>query len=48
MTTRRDIFAILKEDHDQHRDLLTRLEKTHGESDERIKLFRRFTLEVKG
>lgn len=47
MTTRRDIFAVLKEDHDQHRDLLTRIDKTHGESDERIKLFRRFTLEVK-
>ena len=47
MTTRTDIFAILKEDHDRHRDLIARIDRTHGESDERIRLFRDFTREVK-
>lgn len=42
-----NIFAILKQDHDLHRDLIKRLEVTKGESDERVKLFRQFTLEVK-
>ncbi|MGD9810769.1 MAG: hemerythrin domain-containing protein [Sphingobium sp.] len=42
-----DIFSILRDDHDKHRDLLAKIDDTHGESDERIKLFRQFTLEVK-
>jgi len=42
-----DIFSILKPDHDLHRDILDKLEDTHGESDDRIRLFRQFTLEVK-
>jgi hypothetical protein len=42
-----NIFSILKQDHDLHRDLIARIEATIGESDERIKLFRQFTLEVK-
>jgi hemerythrin superfamily protein len=43
-----DIFSRLKEDHDSHRALLARLERTHGDSDERRELFERFTIEVKG
>lgn len=43
-----DIFARLKEDHEQHRALLDKLAETHGESDERRELFEEFTLEVKG
>ncbi len=42
-----DIFARLKEDHEQHRALLDKLADTSGESDERRELFERFTLEVK-
>lgn len=42
------IFARLKQDHDKHRDLLARLAKTHGASDERSDLFVQFTLEAKG
>lgn len=47
MATRQDIFAILKEDHDKHRALLAQIDETHGESDDRIRLFRQFTIEVK-
>lgn len=47
MTIHADIFSILKEDHDRHRGLLARLDETHGESDERIGLFRELTREVK-
>lgn len=43
-----DIFERLKQDHDRHRDLLDKIEQTHGESDERSELFTVFTKEVKG
>lgn len=43
-----DIFARLKEDHEKHRDLLSRIAETKGESEERRELFEEFTLEVKG
>ena len=33
------IFARLKADHDRHRDLLARIDETHGDSDERRTLF---------
>ncbi len=42
-----DIFSILRDDHDVHRDLLARLDETHGESDDRVRLFTQFTREVK-
>tara|TARA_R110000782_G_scaffold78293_5_gene156071 strand:+ start:63211 stop:63702 length:492 start_codon:yes stop_codon:yes gene_type:complete len=48
MTHHDDIFSILKKDHDLHRALLEKIDATHGESDDRIRLFRQFTLEVKG
>ena len=35
------IFARLKEDHDTHRELLDKISETHGDSDERNRLFRR-------
>lgn len=42
-----DIFARLKQDHDDHRKLLDRLAETSGESEERRELLEQFTLEVK-
>jgi len=42
-----DIFSILKDDHDLHRQILDKIENTHGESEDRIQLFRQFTYEVK-
>jgi hypothetical protein len=42
-----DIFAILKADHDRHRDLIVRLMKTSGRSEERDSLFEELTLELK-
>ena len=45
--SKHDIFDILKQDHDLHRDLLDKIGETHGETDDRIKLFRQFTLQVK-
>lgn len=45
--TKQDIFARLKEDHDKHRDLLARIDQTHGESADRAKLFERLTVELK-
>ncbi|GAA0280429.1 hypothetical protein GCM10009127_21990 [Alteraurantiacibacter aestuarii] len=43
-----DIFARLKEDHDNHRQLLATIEQTHGESAERKDLFEALTYELKG
>lgn len=40
------IFARLKADHDRHRDLLDRIDKTQGDSDERRYLFESFRVEV--
>lgn len=40
------IFARLKADHDRHRDLLARIDETHGDSDERRALFEAFRVEV--
>lgn len=43
-----DIFERLKQDHERHRDLIDRIEHTHGESEERTALFEQFTKELKG
>ena len=48
MTDDEDIFARLRQDHEKHRDLLSRLADTQGASDQRKDLFEEFTLEVKG
>lgn len=40
------IFARLKADHDRHRDLLDRIDATHGDSPERAQLFEKFRVEV--
>ena len=42
-----EIFERLKKDHDRQRDLLDRIEKTEGASDERKELFEEFTLDAK-
>lgn len=47
MASHDDIFAILKADHDRHRDLIMRLMATSGRSDERAALFEELTLELK-
>lgn len=47
MSDDQDIFARLIEDHDRQRDLLTRLEQTHGDTPERQELFEQFTLDAK-
>ena len=44
--TETKIFARLKADHDRHRDLLARIDETHGDSDERRTLFEAFRVEV--
>lgn len=41
------IFDRLKSDHDRHRDLLEKLGNTSGDTEERRKLFKAFTREVK-
>ncbi|KLE35367.1 hemerythrin domain-containing protein [Aurantiacibacter luteus] len=43
-----DIFARLKEDHDLHREMLDKMARTSGESEERKQLLEDFTKEVKG
>lgn len=48
MTDDHDIFARLKEDHEKHRDLLSRIADTSDGDGERTDLFEEFTLEVKG
>ncbi|HTN16014.1 MAG TPA: hemerythrin domain-containing protein [Sphingomonadaceae bacterium] len=48
MSVHTDIFERLKQDHELHRELLDRIEQTHGESPEREELFERLTLELKG
>lgn len=40
------IFARLKADHDRHRELLDRIDATHGDSDERRELFEAFRIDV--
>ena len=40
------IFARLKADHDRHRELLDRIDKTHGDSEDRRTLFEMFRVEV--
>lgn len=42
-----DIFDRLKQDHDRQRDLLDRIERTHGDTPERAELFEAFTLDAK-
>ena len=44
--TETKIFARLKADHDRHRELLDKIDATHGDSDERRKLFEAFRVEV--
>ena len=44
--TETKIFARLKADHDRHRELLDKIDATHGDSDERGKLFEAFRVEV--
>lgn len=44
--TETKIFARLKDDHDRHRELLDRIDKTHGDSDDRRTLFEMFRVEV--
>ncbi|SBV31651.1 Hemerythrin HHE cation binding region [uncultured Sphingopyxis sp.] len=44
--TETKIFARLKADHDRHRELLDRIDATHGDSDERRALFEAFRVEV--
>ena len=41
-----NIFDLLKQDHDLHRKLLEQLADTHGDSEERRELFKRFREEV--
>lgn len=48
MATTVDIFERLREDHDRHRELLDQIEETHGESSERVDLFEKLTVELKG
>lgn len=43
MTT---IYEAIKKDHDLHRDLLDRIDKTHGDSEERRELFEKFRREL--
>lgn len=40
------IFARLRADHDRHRELLDRIDDTHGDSDDRRTLFEAFRVEV--
>ena len=40
------IFDRLKADHDRHRELLDRIDATHGDSDDRAILFEKFRVEV--
>ena len=47
MANDHDIFARLKRDHEDHRELLDKMADTTGESEERKKLLEQFTKEVK-
>ena len=47
MADSKEIFDRLKKDHDKHRELLDKLMKTSGHSDEREALFEEFTKELK-
>ncbi len=44
---RQDIFERLKQDHNRQRELLDRIEQTHGETAERKELFETFTIDAK-
>ncbi|RKF19334.1 hemerythrin domain-containing protein [Altericroceibacterium spongiae] len=41
------IFERLKQDHERQRTLLEKIEQTHGESEERARLFEQFTVDAK-
>lgn len=41
-----DIFEVLKQDHDDHRELLSKLAETHGDSEERRQLFSAFAVDA--
>jgi len=41
-----DVFTLLKADHDRHREMLAKIDETHGDSPERRKLFEAFRIEV--
>lgn len=45
--TQPDIFDVLKQDHDKHRALITKIKRTHGDDADRVTLFEQFTIEVK-
>lgn len=47
MSDTTDIFARLKEDHDRQRQLLDKLEQTHGDTEERRAWFEQFTIDAK-
>ena len=42
-----DIFERLKQDHEDHREILDQLAETSGDSEERRELLEKFTLDVK-
>lgn len=44
--TESKIFERLKQDHDRHRDLLDQIDKTHGDTPDRERLFENFRIEV--
>lgn len=41
-----DVFTLLKADHDRHREMLAKIDETHGDSPERRELFEAFRIEV--
>ncbi len=47
MAQQHDIFSTLKQDHDKHRALLARIDRTDSEDEQRTELFTQFTLEAK-
>ncbi|MGB7372812.1 hemerythrin domain-containing protein [Pontixanthobacter sp.] len=47
MAQAQEIFTRLKQDHDDHRELLDKIEDTSGDTQERRDLFEMFTKEVK-
>lgn len=47
MSDTAEIFDRLKKDHDKHRDLLSRIAETTGDSEERNELFKELTKELK-
>ncbi len=46
-TAKQDVFDVLVQDHQYHRDLLRRINETVGNSEERLIFFKEFVLEAK-